>query len=256
VNPVVTAVTGNFSALASGVSVDLTLTGGGQFVSRELTASDFIIHASGNVTSPYTAATSGMASGLQVVRLSNNSVRLYGYEEVSPGDVGITVKSTALRFLPDGLSFVQREDIGIATIGTAATTTNLTITPSGVVSANFTITLSNDTFKVANANLVSGVNLLVSGVTATIDGVPLGTGANNSGLQLIPYVLNGSGTMVVQLSGIINGFDFTPDVPSELVITLKAAILTGPNSGDLVVLTGNEQRSLIAKPRLTLAESE
>jgi hypothetical protein len=251
VNPVVTAVTVNQEIETTTRGVVLTLQGGGQFVAGPLAASDFLIYASGTNKTAVNDATSGLTSGLQVVRESNNTVRLYGFEPAaSNDDVTIEIASKALRFLPTSVSAAVDAKVGIATIGANATTTNLTITPSGVVSGNFIITLSDDTFEASGASEInSGVNLLLSGITATINGKTIKAG---SGLEFIPYVLDNSGTMIVQLSGILTGFTLSADVPATLAITVKNEVLTD-GGVNLVVLLGNEQRQLIAKPRLTLA---
>jgi hypothetical protein len=61
--------------------------------------------------------------------------------------------------------------------------------------------------------------------------------------------------MIITASGTLTGFTPIVGVPVPITITVKHEILQN-STANLEVLVGNEQRSLIAKPRFTLTRVE
>jgi hypothetical protein len=219
----------------------------GQLVAGAVSKNNIVVMGSGVGVSPTeadTATAREFMSGFEVFRIDNNTVRIIGMSGLGTAtDIVLEFLPDAFRFLPTGATVDKQ---AAAAAGFAEASASVVI--DGETAPSFTITLNADTFAVGTSSGVinSGVELLTSGfATLNINGEDIPAG---SGLLLIPRVNDTSGTMIVEVSGVLNNTVpanlFPTDVPLNVEITLAASGLTSRTGSALTVLTTNEYSSL------------
>jgi hypothetical protein len=250
------ALTGSASTVKS-VDVELD---DAEFVQRALVLSDFIFDDDFNP--PASAA-------VKVVRVDNITARIYGLSGLTAFS-GIRVASKAL-VADEGGPHIETVTSGfqfaIATVAPKAIviTSGTTLGATSGVAFQFTVTLTNDTFKTSGLNVKagsglddSGINLLTdtavaSGIRLTIgddDILKIASGLSLRAINVTPSVA-GSSSVTFQLRGTQQGTYSIPTTATELKITIGNLFLT-KTTANVDVLTADEAVSLTASPKLTI----
>jgi hypothetical protein len=230
------------SANSGATSFLVTLNNTGSFVQKGLSAEMVTLSGTG---AGLVAAQKIIASGFEIVRLTDTTARIYGTwgltSGLHSGLIDISFDNTAFRVEPSQIDTIAAQAVvGIATVSskTITLTSGSVVSDTSGLAYQFKITLSDDDFNTgANGDITSYFS---------------GTSQWNtlSGLVFSGLVDNtNSGVLTVYVSGTVPTVELAA-IELQIVIPHGDLVL---NSIDLPVLTKAEQLALTARPKLQIA---